>query len=215
MPRFLIFTARQSACALVAIALFWMSSEVRAQDPLATWCFSPGDPCFVANAFEFTVIEDSELNFRFRSTLTGQWTGGFHPVQWNYFLYLPFANTPAFAGGTWMDGTQEEVSLNSANNAVSYGPLTSPITLANVRFLGVRDPESGDYWGCDVGNGGQPEGSLGIGFTSLDCFADAPVHMSDSGGLPSTVVPEPSTWIMMATGLTALAFVARRRPQAT
>ncbi|HYW51019.1 MAG TPA: PEP-CTERM sorting domain-containing protein [Gemmatimonadaceae bacterium] len=125
------------------------------------------------------------------------------------FVGLPIANFLTVGGYTF--------SLQSAPSGSTFGPITLIGTgTGTIGFFGVRGTVTGGAYGT---TGTTYQGVFTAQFAGLtptevfariDAGGTLPVSFS-AEFVTASVIPEPSTYALMATGLGFLGFVARRR----
>jgi hypothetical protein len=178
--------------------------QVEAQDPVAlrTWCFSSAtEQCFTLFEFDF-IVNGVGLSETWDINIVGQWYGSGFPLENDSFmaLVLPLNTTagvknwwfPDWPGAVPAEGGDVFQTVVGFSAAEGYGdplnlieaPTIDQFTFLKLEATGICIPDSTSP-------------------TNSELVADY--------GACFTVTPEPSTYVLLATGLGILGFAALRR----
>jgi hypothetical protein len=206
---------RRSAVALLAVC---SASPVFAQaisNPDAPYVTSTTLLAMPASDFTtFTSLTGGGVTATFSSALERRTVG----TNWTTWSSAPFSERPSatspFAIGYSQDATSLTVTLSSMVSIFGFEAQPDPFAIVPMTatfFNGMT--QVGQVVRNVDGTAGarlfafQNAGGIDrVTFSTTDPFAIAQVRVA-----PATVVPEPSTYALMATGFAGLAVAARRR----
>lgn len=213
---------RRALAAALVVAALGAPTPSRAQlrfvqgdgvHPLRTWCFSPtSDFCLTVTHYASALYGESGGSDVFDVGLSGFWWGnGFGAIDldlatWSARQTQWEIDAPCSGGWTGLPGS-----------TAGAHPVRSVLRFSNEPFDGGTSVSAGESQGTS-------SCARLAWFPTVDDFDYLELSYAPEVGGPRTVlscdpsagtcfspVPEPVTWILLATGLMVVAFVSRRR----
>jgi PEP-CTERM motif len=178
--------------------------QVDAQDPVAlrTWCFSSAtEQCFTLYEFDF-IVNGVGLSETWDVNIVGKWYGSGFPLAEDSFmaLVLPVQTTagvknwwfPEWPGAVPAEGGEISQTVVGFSAADGYGDPLNIIEAPTIdQFIFMKLEATG--------------------ICIPDSTSPTNSELVQDYGACFTVTPEPSTYVLLATGLGVLGLVARRR----
>jgi len=156
----------------------------------------------------------------FGESFTTPGGGPWHDITFNFFSDVP-AVTPAAAGDAYLL-TQEYLGSPSGLSSSTAGFLAESVSTSGGEYIfasGVVLDVDTEYWlyedtlisisGSGGGGSAGEEAYFSVGGGDFTTFGGGQVANFEVNG--STATPEPSSWLLLGSGILGLAFVAFRK----